>query len=494
MSREGMEGLNPYVLKNNDGDTALHLAMKCRSAQCILSLVHAYPQACFLANNKGVSPLFIAIQEGLTAMVKSLLENSDSDGTDLQLEGRKDLVHVALKARNTDIIDVILKKYPSLENERDEEGMTCLSFGASIGFYKGVCNLLDRSTRGVYECNDDGSFPIHIAVQKCHMGVVFAILIRCPNSKHLLNRKGQNILHIASRSGKAAFFLSVLLERTSKVQLMEKQDIDGNTPLHLATISWRPRTIYLLLFHYKGKCMNTVNNDARQSTWLMFKKKITRRTDPPAGDKNKDYVNTLLVVAALVATVTFAAGFTIPGGFNSSEPNQGLPTLAGDRKLTYFMVFDILAMQSSIVTIATLIWAQLGDPALVHTSLNVALPSLFFALLCMPAAFYFGVFVVFARVKGLVIFLDVASAVFIFLMLFLLGPHVLLRIPGIPAAFGAYFVLFVLLVDDDHHEQASPAKISSKEASAAKSSSEEASAAKISVTTKKVLTRKSVSF
>lgn len=233
---------------------------------------------------------------------------------------------------------------------------------------------------------------------------------------------------------------------------------------------------------------------ARQSTWLMFKKKITRRTDPPAGDKNKDYVNTLLVVAALVATVTFAAGFTIPGGFNSSEPNQGLPTLAGDRKLTYFMVFDILAMQSSIVTIATLIWAQLGDPALVHTSLNVALPSLFFALLCMPVAFYFGVFVVFARVKGLVIFLDVASAVFIFLMLFLLGPHVLLRIPGIPAAFGAYFVLFVLLVDDDHHEQASPAKISSEEASAAKSSSEEASAAKISVTTKKVLTRKSVSF
>lgn len=131
---------------------------------------------------------------------------------------------------------------------------------------------------------------------------------------------------------------------------------------------------------------------ARQSTRLMFKKKITRRTDPPAGDKNKDYVNTLLVVAALVETVTFAAG-----GFNSSEPNQGLPTLA-------------------------------GDPALVHGSLNVALPSLFFALLCMPVAFYCGVFVVFARIEGLLIFLNVTSAIFIFLMLFLLRPHVLLRI------------------------------------------------------------------
>ena len=92
------------------------------------------------------------------------------------------------------------------------------------------------------------------------------------------------------------------------------------------------------------------------------------------------------------------------------------------------------------------------------------------------------------------IFLNVTSAIFIFLMLFLLGPHVLLRIPGIPADFVAYFVLFVLLVDDDHHEQASTAKISCEEASAAKSSSEEASAAKISATAKKVLKRKSVSF
>ncbi|CAN6969859.1 unnamed protein product [Brassica rapa subsp. trilocularis] len=371
MSREGMEGLNPYVLKNNDGDTALHLAMKCLNVYCVIPLGETYPQAWFLANNKGISPLFIAVQEGFTELVKYLLENLDNDETDLQLEGRKDLVHVALKAKNTvDIIDVILKKYPSLENERDEEGMTCLSFGASIGFYKGVCNLLDRSTRGVY---DDGSFPIHIAVQKCHMGVVFAILIRCPNSKHLLNRKGQNILHIASRSGKAAFFLSVLLERTSKGKCMNTVNNDGLTSLGIVESNLQPNYIFMervtlmvLLYFYTSE---------RQSTWLMFKKKITRRTDPPA---------------------------------------------------------------------------------------------------------------------GLVIFLDVASAIFIFLMLFLLGPHVLLRIPGIPAAFGAYFVLFVLLVDDDHHEQASTAKISSEEASAAKSSSEEASAAKISVTTKKVLKRKAV--
>lgn len=188
----------------------------------------------------------------------------------------------------------------------------------------------------------------------------------------------------------------------------------------------------------------------------MFTEKITKPSYPLDADKNKDYVNTLLVVSALVATVTFAAGFTIPGGFNSSGPNSGRATLAGDPKLIFFIVFDILAMQSSIVTISTLIWAQLADPSLVHRSLNtVTLPLLYFSLLCMSVAFYCGVWVAFAHVIEFVAVLEITFWNFLFLMLFLLGPHVIIQIPGIPALFGPYFLLFVLFVDDDHHEQAS---------------------------------------
>ena len=203
--------------------------------------------------------------------------------------------------------------------------------------------------------------------------------------------------------------------------------------------------------------------ETRMVVDLLIKARITKRSDPQANEKNKDYVNTLLVVAALVATVTFAAGFTIPGGFNSSGPNLGMATLASDRKLLYFMIFDILAMQSSILTIATLIWAQLGDPALVQRSINVALPLLFFSLLCMPVAFYCGVFVAFAHVKGLVIFLTIASVIFVFLMIFVLGPHVILQIPGIPKILGPYILLFVMFVNENSNEKASALKTSGKD-------------------------------
>ncbi|KAG7557744.1 Ankyrin repeat [Arabidopsis suecica] len=518
LSEEEKERVNVYVRKNINGDTPLHLALRNKNVKTATFLVNTDQQASFLANKDGISPLYMAVEAGKVSLVKAMLKTTKNDGLEgrdsnlnSQLEGRKYLVHAALKARNkgmvavADILNVILKEFPTLDDELDEEGRTCLSFGASIGFLDGVSYLLRRSTKNVYVCNVDGSFPIHIAVEQRHTEIVRVIHAHCPNSIYLLNKQGQNILHIASKSGKVA---DSFLRRFAGTVLMEKQDVDGNTPLHLAAINWRPRTIFYLIKNCKPNCRFIRNNsgltaldiaelnlqpnyifmervtlmvllfyfpskdysgssvrrhpglkvEVQIMMDIMVEKKITRRSDPPAGDKNKDYVSTLLVVAALVATVTFAAGFTIPGGFNSSGPNLGRAILASDLKLVFFMVFDILAMQSSIVTIATLIWAQLGDPTLVHRSLNVAFPSLFFALLCMPVAFYCGALVAFAHVKGLVIFLNITFAIFLFLMLFVLGPHVFLQIPGIPAYFGGYFIFFIMLVDEDSDEKESAGK------------------------------------
>ncbi|KAF8063891.1 hypothetical protein N665_1178s0006 [Sinapis alba] len=500
LSGEEEKRLNLYVVKDKDGNTPLHLALKGGHGSTAICLVKANRRASFLADNDGISPLYMAVRVGNVLLVKEMLKDVIENGQAFELEGNKFLAHAAIKARNTDMLDFILQNFRSLENELDGQRMSCLSVGASIGFYRGVCNLLNRSTKNVYVCNNDGSFPIHIAMKRRHIYLVSAILKRCPDSKYLLNRKGQNILHIAASSGKMdlSFFSyllgsaarSVFLREGRFSPLIEKQDVDGNTPLHLATMNWRPRTVFCLLCHYNRKCMATRNNIGLTAldiaelkrhpnyifrervtllvllyfyvtsrgffTRKMLTESITKQSDPPAGDKNKDYVNTLLVVSALVATVTFAAGFTIPGGFNSSGPNSGRATLASDPTLIFFIVFDILAMQSSIVTISTLIWAQLADPSLVHRSLNtVTLPLLYFSLLCMSVAFYCGVWVAFAHVLGFVVVLKVTFWIFLFLMLFLLGAHVIIQIPGIPALFGPYFLLFVLFVDDDHHEQAS---------------------------------------
>lgn len=51
-----------------------------------------------------------------------------------------------------------------------------------------------------------------------------------------------------------------------------------------------------------------------------------------------------LIVAALIATVTFAAGFTMPGGYVSEGPQQGAAILRKSSAFKAFMVTDTIAM------------------------------------------------------------------------------------------------------------------------------------------------------
>ncbi|XP_019084670.1 PREDICTED: protein ACCELERATED CELL DEATH 6-like [Camelina sativa] len=98
-------------------------------------LIEADYGACFLENNEGVSSFFMAVEAGHVSLVKSILGSTCND----DLEGRKSYLNSKLE----DVLDAIFDEYPFLEDDLDEEGRTCLSFGASIGFYEGVCKILD---------------------------------------------------------------------------------------------------------------------------------------------------------------------------------------------------------------------------------------------------------------------------------------------------------------------------------------------------------------
>ncbi|PWA97312.1 PGG domain-containing protein [Artemisia annua] len=108
-------------------------------------------------------------------------------------------------------------------------------------------------------------------------------------------------------------------------------------------------------------------------------------------DHSKDRVNTLLLVATLVATVTFAAAFTVPGGYKNSGPKEGQATLLRKLMLQTFVICDTIALYSSITVAVTLIWAQLGDLTLAVNALRFALPMLSISLTTMLVAFMVGV-------------------------------------------------------------------------------------------------------
>lgn len=148
-----------------------------------------------------------------------------------------------------DILTAILESDSDLVGTRDEDGRTPLALAASIGYDIGVNHMLTNyanSPQIAYIKNDDGSFPIHSACIASHISALKRILEHHPDTIEMINSQGQNVLHVAAESGNARA-VRYLLRRDDINKLINEQDIEGNTPLHLASINTHPKVVSLLI-------------------------------------------------------------------------------------------------------------------------------------------------------------------------------------------------------------------------------------------------------
>ncbi|KAI8004403.1 Protein ACCELERATED CELL DEATH 6 [Camellia lanceoleosa] len=215
----------------------------------------------------------------------------------------------------------------------------------------------------------------------------------------LLGKQERNILHVASKNSKVGV-VNYILKTPELGKLLNQIDEDGNTPLHLAAIDGHNRCMHALAWD-KRVNVNLRNHDGitaldvveeqtetdvsfpkRRITWLILQPSATRKTirpelkpESPATKKYRNnMVNTLLLVSILVTTVTFSAGFTMPGGYNNSYPHEGMATLVTRLSFQIFLISNTIALYSSIIAAVNLFWAQFADTKLVTGALNISGP------------------------------------------------------------------------------------------------------------------------
>ncbi|XP_059288154.1 protein ACCELERATED CELL DEATH 6-like [Lycium ferocissimum] len=211
-----------------------------------------------------------------------------------------------------------------------------------------------------------------------------AVLNHCPDCWEMLNSRGQNFLHVSILNNQKKV-VRLLLKHEKWHILADEKDNDGNTPLHLLAASHWSLVPVRLRAHPSAKKMSfnkenqtpfdvafsltgTTNTDKR-----IFKRRLRHgrpgRCDFEIKCKNtqkqqrenkdnrdlkgrlQDVMNLTqvhLVVAALLVTVTFAAGFTLPGGFDSDPgPNKGMAILIRKTAFRAFVVSDAIAFTCS---------------------------------------------------------------------------------------------------------------------------------------------------
>ncbi|KAF5198656.1 Accelerated cell death, partial [Thalictrum thalictroides] len=279
----------------------------------------------------------------------------------------------------------LLEKMPEIIKDDDNNKRTALHFASTLGFLHSVQMLLKYDTSTAYFQDKSGSVSIHLSAQFGRINIIKELLHCCPDLKDLVDRKHRNILHIAIEHQQLPVVRYILKEKKF-MSLVNGRDKDGNTALHQATLNSNPYIANLLV---RNKSIDVMAVNRKRLTALDIarsqsyqstedRKELVLATLLYFGSSHrrfsgrvsmemlrcgvnqrlmsiewyKDKANTLLVVATLVATVTFAAGFTLPGGYQS----DGMPTFVRQQKFEEFLWWDTMAMVSSTVAVIVLVW------------------------------------------------------------------------------------------------------------------------------------------
>ncbi|KAK4592416.1 hypothetical protein RGQ29_016812 [Quercus rubra] len=425
----------PLTEKNMEGNTPLHLALikkfqvgpnlvlKAKYNKVAKFLVEKCPELSFYPNRERKSPLYLAAEGGDEELMRHMITtNSLPYGksfvhatiyylmTTTNLPYGKSIAHAAIygsfTARKKDILDTVLESMPNdILTVKDDEGMTPLTYAASIGYLRGVESLLEKTTIPCVYGKHTPYYPIHIATWKGHIKVVEKFLHEFPDMIELLTDEGQNILHVAAMNGKTKM-VAYMLKRHD---LKEK-----HPPMVVSMLTWDKRVDLKALNKEGKRALDIALNCRRKNPSLRerFTWEALRYVSGPrapsrcvsgeipqyskdgmnlSADEYKGRTETLLLVATLVATVTFTAAFTMPGGYKESG---GMAKFLEKPMFHVFVISNSIAMYSAITAVVTLIWAHLDDLNLSIAAYEFSVPFLGLAITMVSLAFMAGNYLV----------------------------------------------------------------------------------------------------
>ncbi|KAL6283865.1 hypothetical protein ACE6H2_014794 [Prunus campanulata] len=309
---------------NKGKNTVLHEAVRNGHIKLVEFLLTMDPKWASIENDVGESPLYLASRGGMFEILNQILKSTASSshgGSD----GRTAL-HAAVIEKHFDIVETLLRFKQQLIKETDHQGRTPLFYAASLGQHRTVQRLLELDTSIAYVLDKEGHSPIHVAASKERKTWIM----------YYLMWDGRVHQSSMNKCGQAAFDIDRSIKESSIASPRELHNITPNFWGHLVT----------------------------QHSWF-GNIKISPRAEQEEANAVQTYMQmgqTLLMVATLITTVTFAAAFTMPGGYNNDVgPDQGLALLQSNSYFKLFIISDSIAMTCSIIAACLLYWGAVNS-------------------------------------------------------------------------------------------------------------------------------------
>uniref|UniRef100_A0ACD5UIM2 Uncharacterized protein n=1 Tax=Avena sativa TaxID=4498 RepID=A0ACD5UIM2_AVESA len=123
---------------------------------------------------------------------------------------------------------------------------------------------------------------------------------------------------------------------------------------------------------------------------------MTEASRKDAKSLTQTYTSNTSLVAILIATITFAAAFTLPGGSTNDVESEGLPVMSKKIAFQAFLIFDTLAMCSSFAVAFICIIARWEDYEFLIYYRSFTKKLMWFAYVATTTAFSTGLYTVLA--------------------------------------------------------------------------------------------------
>lgn len=282
------------------------------------------------------TPLHTAASQGHLEIVNLLLE-VDKSLTKITRSNGKTALHSAARNGHLEVVKLLLENDPGIASRHDNKGQTALHMAVKGHNLEVVEELLKYQPALVNALDMKGNAALHMATRKGRPQIVMKLLSFKETDTRVINRSGETALDTAERVGN-----SEVIAILKKHGVQSAGTIRPTHPAHelKQTVSDIKHGVHSQLKHTHQTSKHVLG--------------IAKRLKKLHREGLNNAINSTTVVAVLIATVAFAAIFTVPGQYaDSVSPNISLgeANIAHQTAFMIFFIFDSVALFISLAVV-----------------------------------------------------------------------------------------------------------------------------------------------
>ncbi|KAM0889759.1 hypothetical protein ACQ4PT_027499 [Festuca glaucescens] len=412
--------------QDRSGFNALHHAIRNGHKDLALDLIEAEPALSQAVSKCNESPMYFAVMRGFTNIYDKLIQTPCAYSGGLH---GWNCLHAAVINGDQEFAKIIMEKRPELAREFDTDKCTPVRRAVLDGKIDMLRVMLQHDSTLGYEINSLGITLLTDAAYRGQVAAAQELLKHCPDAPYF-QEKYATLLHVAVWFEQAEF-VEFVLKAPLLRKVVNMQTNDGKTALHIAVQKCNPRIVVDLLSHEDIDTtiqdnhgnpaaweLGNLMQNAKTLNWnevimlmskaypqgapslhnlhMQAKQDATSASRKDAKSLTQTYTSNTSLVSILIVTITFAAAFTLPGGYSNDPGSEGLPIMSKKFAFQAFLISDVLAMCSSFAVAFICIIARWEDYEFLLYYRSFTKKLMWFAYVATTTAFSTGLYTVLA--------------------------------------------------------------------------------------------------